>query len=111
AWRRLAAAAADRAVNPDSPQWPVRQRALEDGKVVYMAVPSLAVAAAAGLIGSHTLLVTTVHELQVRPGGEIPVADHDIRLDMIVTPERVILAPRRGRPKSKLRWDQLTEEK
>src|SRR5436305_12133491 len=28
--------------NPDSAQWPVRQRALEDGKVVYMAVPRLA---------------------------------------------------------------------
>lgn len=28
--------------NPDSPQWPVRQRALEDGKRVYMAVPKLA---------------------------------------------------------------------
>lgn len=28
--------------NPDAPQWPVRQRALEDGKLVYMAVPRLA---------------------------------------------------------------------
>lgn len=28
--------------NPDSPQLPVRKRALEDGKVVYMAVPRLA---------------------------------------------------------------------
>src|SRR6478609_4690707 len=28
--------------NPDSAQWPVRQRALEDGKTVYMAVPRLA---------------------------------------------------------------------
>src|ERR1700746_189992 len=28
--------------NPDSAQLPVRQRALEDGKVVYMAVPRLA---------------------------------------------------------------------
>ncbi len=28
--------------NPDSPQLPVRVRALEDGKVVYMAVPRLA---------------------------------------------------------------------
>ncbi len=27
--------------NPDSPQWPVRTRALEAGKVVYMAVPRL----------------------------------------------------------------------
>src|SRR5260370_20579529 len=25
--------------NPDSAQWPVRQRALEDGKTVYIAVP------------------------------------------------------------------------
>ena len=30
--------------NPDSPQLPVRQRALEDGKTVYMAVPRLAAA-------------------------------------------------------------------
>ncbi len=28
--------------NPDSPQWPVRTLALEEGKVVYMAVPRLA---------------------------------------------------------------------
>jgi 5-formyltetrahydrofolate cyclo-ligase len=28
--------------NPDSPQLPVRRRALADGKVVYMAVPRLA---------------------------------------------------------------------
>jgi 5-formyltetrahydrofolate cyclo-ligase len=28
--------------NPDSPQWPVRQQALVDGKLVYMAVPRLA---------------------------------------------------------------------
>jgi len=45
--RRLAetpewAAAATLKANPDSPQWPVRQRALEDGKTVYMAVPRLA---------------------------------------------------------------------
>ncbi len=45
--RRLAetrewAAAATLKSNPDSPQWPVRQRALQDGKIVYMAVPRLA---------------------------------------------------------------------
>jgi 5-formyltetrahydrofolate cyclo-ligase len=38
AWR----AAGTLKANPDSPQWPVRSRALEDGKVVYMAVPRLA---------------------------------------------------------------------
>ena len=45
--RRLAdtdewVAAATVKSNPDSPQWPVRTRALQDGKVVYMAVPRLA---------------------------------------------------------------------
>src|ERR1700733_14711763 len=40
AWR----AAATVKANPDSPQLPVRQRALEDGKTVYMAVPRLAAA-------------------------------------------------------------------
>ncbi len=128
--------------NPDSAQLPVRQRALQDGKTVYMAVPRLAeedpfflldpahlsdpprkaasikgasrsarripvadlaevglvvsgcvavgedgarlgkgggfadleyaLASAAGLIGPDTLVVTTVHELQVRPGGRDP---------------------------------------
>jgi 5-formyltetrahydrofolate cyclo-ligase len=38
AWR----AARTVKANPDSAQWPVRQRALEDGKTVYMAVPRLA---------------------------------------------------------------------
>jgi 5-formyltetrahydrofolate cyclo-ligase len=37
-WRRAGTLKA----NPDSPQWPVRARALEDGKLVYMAVPRLA---------------------------------------------------------------------
>jgi len=37
-WQRAATLKA----NPDSPQLPVRQRALEDGKTVFMAVPRLA---------------------------------------------------------------------
>jgi 5-formyltetrahydrofolate cyclo-ligase len=169
--------------NPDSAQLPVRQRALEDGKTVYMAVPRLAepdpfflldpahladtprkaasisgatrsarrvavadlspvdmvvtgcvaagedgarlgkgggfadlefaLAAAAGLIGPRTLVVTTVHELQVRPAGEIPTTDHDVPVDLVVTPERVIdCRARRGRrPVGGIRWDELTEEK
>jgi 5-formyltetrahydrofolate cyclo-ligase len=169
--------------NPDSAQWPVRQRALEDGKIVYMAVPRLAepepfftldpgrlsepprkassiggaarcgqpaaladmspvdlvvmgcvaagedgarlgkgggfadlefaLATEAGLIGPHTVCVTTVHELQVRPAGTIPLTGHDVPLDFIVTPERVIgCGSRRGsRPATSIRWDDLTEEK
>jgi 5-formyltetrahydrofolate cyclo-ligase len=169
--------------NPDSAQWPVRQRALEDGKTVYMAVPRLAgpepffaldpahlsesprqaasisgaarsarrvtlaqlppvdlvvmgcvaagedgarlgkgggfadlefaLAAAAGLIGPHTVSVTTVHELQVRAAGTIPLTDHDVPVDFIVTAERVIdCRPGRGpRPAAAIRWEDLTEEK
>jgi 5-formyltetrahydrofolate cyclo-ligase len=169
--------------NPDSAQWPVRQRALEDGKTVYMAVPRLAepepffaldpahlseppraassikgatrsarrvtladlspvdmvvmgsvaaaedgtrlgkgggfadlefaLASAAGLIGPHTVSVTTVHELQVQPTGTIPRTGHDVPLDFIITPERVIdCRPRHGpRTGAGICWDDLTEEK
>jgi 5-formyltetrahydrofolate cyclo-ligase len=166
--------------NPDSPQLPVRQRALEDGKRVYMAVPRLrdrnpfflldpddlkgtprqaasirgasksarkvaldelapvdlvvtgcvavsadgarlgkgggysdlefALAQRAGLIGPATRVVTTVHACQVVNDGMIPMADHDIHLDLIVTPERVIECPRRERD-ARIRWKALSEEK
>jgi 5-formyltetrahydrofolate cyclo-ligase len=170
-------------VNPDSAQLPVRQRALEDGKTVYMAVPRLAepepffaldpdhlaepprkaasisgasrsarrvrledlpavdlvvmgsvaagedgsrlgkgggfadlefaLAAAAGLIGPRTVAVTTVHEVQVRPAGTIPLTGHDVPVDFIVTPERVIdcRPSRPQRPAAGIRWDDLTPEK
>jgi len=169
--------------NPDSAQLPVRQRALEDGKTVYMAVPRLAerepffaldpahlsepprraasirgasrsarrvtlaelspvdlvvmgsvaagedgarlgkgggfadlefaLAAAAGLIGPHTVLVTTVHELQVRAAGMIPLTAHDVPVDLIVTPERIIDCRLRHGPRAAaaIRWEDLTEEK
>jgi 5-formyltetrahydrofolate cyclo-ligase len=176
-------AAATLKANPDAAQWPVRQRALEDGKTVYMAVPRLAaeepffaldpahlsepprkaasisgaarsarrvalaeltpvelvvmgsvaaaedgarlgkgggfadlefaLAAAAGLIGRDTVCVTTVHELQVQPAGAIPVTGHDVPVDFIVTPDRVIdCRPRHGpRRPAGICWDDLTEEK
>lgn len=169
--------------NPDSAQLPVRQRALEDGKTVYMAVPRLAeadpfflldpdhlaapprraasisgatrsarrvavaalspvqlvvtgcvavgedgarlgkgggfadlefaLATAAGLIGPETLVVSTVHELQVRPAGTVPTAAHDAPVDLVITPERVIdcRGRRAARPADGIRWSELTEAK
>jgi 5-formyltetrahydrofolate cyclo-ligase len=71
-----------------------------------------AVASEAGLIGPDTVVVTTVHEVQVLPAGEIPTTDHDIGLDLIVTPERLIEIPRRRRRTTAgIRWDELTDEK
>jgi 5-formyltetrahydrofolate cyclo-ligase len=179
AWHGAAALKA----NPDSAQLPVRQRALEDGKTVYMAVPRLAepepffaldpdhlaepprkaasirgatrsarrvslaelgpvdlvvmgcvavsedgarlgkgggfadlefaLAAAAGLIGPQTVVATTVHEIQVRAPGTLPVTGHDVPLDLIVTPDRLIdcRGRRKPRPTGGLRWDELTPEK
>lgn len=169
--------------NPDLAQLPVRQRALEDGKTVYMAVPRLAepepfflldpdrladtprraasisgatrsarrvavadlapvhlvvvgcvavgedgrrlgkgggfadleyaLAAAAGLIGPNTLVATTVHDLQVRPAGAIPSTAHDVPVDLVATPTRLLdcRARRGSRPAGGIRWDELTEEK
>jgi 5-formyltetrahydrofolate cyclo-ligase len=179
AWQQARALKA----NPDSAQLPVRQRGLQDGKTVYMAVPRLAepdpfflldpahladpprkaasisgaersarrvpvtdlaevglvvsgcvavgedgarlgkgggfadleyaLASAAGLIGPDTIVVTTVHELQVRPAGALPVTDHDVPVDLVITPERIIdCRPRRGpRPAAGICWPELTEEK
>ncbi|HEY6497302.1 MAG TPA: 5-formyltetrahydrofolate cyclo-ligase [Trebonia sp.] len=178
-------AAATVKANPDSAQLPVRQRALEDGKTVYMAVPRLAepepffaldpdhlqepprkaasisgatrsarrvtldelapvdlvvmgsvavgedgarlgkgggfadleyaLAAAAGLIGPRTVTVTTVHEIQLMPPGTIPLTGHDVPIDLVVTPERVIDARAfrdpLPRPEAGIEWDALTEEK
>ena len=169
--------------NPDSAQLPVRQRALEDGKTVYMAVPRLAepqpffaldpdhlaepprkaasisgasrsarrvgladlspvdlvvigsvavsedgarlgkgggfadleyaLATMAGLVGPDTIAVTTVHEIQLRPAGVIPLTTHDVPVDLVVTPERVIdCRPAHGpRPAARICWQDLTEEK
>jgi 5-formyltetrahydrofolate cyclo-ligase len=170
--------------NPDAPQLAVRQRALEDGKTVFMAAPRLAadepfflldpaslsvparqaasikgasrygrpvgiaelqpvdlvvvgcvavstdgarlgkgggfsdleyaVGCEAGLIRRSTLIATTVHKVQVVDNGRIPVTAHDFRLDLIVTPERVIVcrAPSGRRATSPgIRWNELTEEK
>jgi 5-formyltetrahydrofolate cyclo-ligase len=170
--------------NPDAPQWPVRQRALEDGKRLFMAVPRLAerepfflldpddladspraassikgasrsarrvtvddlepvdlvvagsvavgtdgarlgkgggfsdlefaVASEAGLIGPGTVVVTTVHELQVLEAGEIPTVAHDVPVDLVVTPGRVIdcrPGRRSRRARGRVRWGELTDEK
>jgi 5-formyltetrahydrofolate cyclo-ligase len=72
-----------------------------------------ALATAAGLVGPDTLVVTTVHELQVRPAGAIPTAPHDAPVDLVVTPERVIdCRERRGpRPVDGINWSELTREK
>jgi 5-formyltetrahydrofolate cyclo-ligase len=163
---------------PDRAQQPVRKRALDDGKLVYMAAPRLATVkpfyvldprvlpvppaeaadpavaaqvapavdpnemqhvdlvvvgsvavnergarlgkgagyadlevgllAEAGLIGGETTIATTVHELQV-VDEDLPELEHDFRVDVIVTPERVIWCGHPKRPGG-LDWSALRAE-
>ena len=72
----------------------------------------LAVAAEAGLVDAHTVVVTTVHSLQVLDEGVVPTTGHDIHVDLVVTPDRVVRCPRPpGWALPVLHWDDLTEEK
>jgi 5-formyltetrahydrofolate cyclo-ligase len=164
--------------NPDAPQRPVRRRALEAGKTVYMAVPRLAdercfleldpatiddVDAATtisgsadhgvrvlpdgvdpidlvvsgsvavtdagarvgkgegysdlewaillelGLVDEGTPVATTVHERQV-VAEAVDTAAHDVGMDLIATPERVI-RPAGGSKPAGLDWDLLDDER
>ena len=63
------------------------------------------------LVDSDTPIVTTVHPVQLMDAGAIPMTDHDISLDWIVTPEETIDCARAfARPPGVL-WDRLSEEK
>lgn len=167
--------------NPDSPQRPVRQRALEDGKIVFMAVPRLAdpnpfflldpeeigaspreassikgasragrqvsvealepvdlvvagavaadragarlgkgggfsdleyaVGTEAGLISPETPTATTIHPFQLADVGTIPMTDHDVPLDLVVTPEEVIVTDTDFSRPGGVLWDDLPPEK
>ena len=161
---------------PDRAQQPVRDRAVRDGKLLYVAVPRLAAelpffvvdpaasaaAAAAGeraahharkvgvegmrrvdmvvcgsvavnrrgsrlgkgagytdiavallqeagRIGPSTVIVTTVHSLQVIE-GPIPETEQDFSVDLIVTPDEVIQCEPARRPTG-LYWNNLTAAK
>jgi 5-formyltetrahydrofolate cyclo-ligase len=164
---------------PDRAQQPVRDRALRDGKLLYVAVPRLAadlpffvldptsptaapaeaaseepavhharkigvedmrrvdvvvcgsvavnrrgtrlgkgsgysdIAVAllqeAGRIGPSTVIVTTVHPLQVVDDA-MPETEHDFSVDLIVTPDEVIECEPQRRP-SGLYWNNLTAAK
>ncbi|HWP59227.1 MAG TPA: 5-formyltetrahydrofolate cyclo-ligase [Candidatus Acidoferrales bacterium] len=64
----------------------------------------------AGKLTDRTPIVTSVHPLQV-VDAEIPMTEHDIPLDAIVTPSRLIaLKPRYPKPKG-IYWPLLSPEK
>jgi 5-formyltetrahydrofolate cyclo-ligase len=68
-----------------------------------------ALARSLGLVGDDTPVVTTVHALQVLDEA-IPMTTHDVPLDIVVTPDRVIRARRRPRRPRAILWEELSPE-
>jgi 5-formyltetrahydrofolate cyclo-ligase len=165
--------------NPDAPQRALRRRALEDGKLVFMAVPRLrearcflkldparlgrrlaaaatikgaaavgepvapgqlgridlvvvgsvavnpdgarvgkgggysdlefALARELGFVTDDTLVLTTVHDLQVVETA-IPMTVHDVPVDFVVTPELVIRTAGTWAKPRGIRWEELSPQ-
>jgi 5-formyltetrahydrofolate cyclo-ligase len=76
----------------------VTRRGVRIGKGAGYSDIEVALLTEAGLIGSDTMIVTTVHQLQVLD-DELPETAHDFSVDLIVTPDEVITCgpPRRPR--------------
>jgi 5-formyltetrahydrofolate cyclo-ligase len=71
-----------------------------------------ALAAAVGLVGGHTVVVTTVHAVQVVDPGIVPVTEHDVHVDLVVTPDDVIHCSRPDdHALPRVRRSDLTDEK
>jgi 5-formyltetrahydrofolate cyclo-ligase len=81
-WRKARAIKA----NPDAPQLPVRARALEDGKVVYMAVPRLRQARPFLRLDPTRLRVPARRAASIRGADEAgrAVAAKDVEVDLVV---------------------------
>jgi 5-formyltetrahydrofolate cyclo-ligase len=76
----------------------VNRNGVRIGKGAGYSDIELALLAEAGLITPHTIIVTTVHRLQV-VNDALPETDHDFSVDLIVTPDESIACgpPRRPR--------------
>jgi len=70
-----------------------------------------------GLVDETTPVVTTVHELQVVSGPEgvvdttVPVDDHDVPMDWVVTPERTIETETAYQTPAGVDWDALSTDR
>jgi 5-formyltetrahydrofolate cyclo-ligase len=67
-----------------------------------------AVARELGRVDDDTPVLTTVHALQVVRAA-IPMTEHDVPVDLVVTPERVIRTRGRPRKPAGVRWQELSD--
>jgi len=87
----------------------VNRRGTRLGKGAGYSDIEVALLQEAGLIGPSTVIVTTVHPLQVID-EVMPETEHDFSVDLIVTPGGVIECEPQRRP-SGLYWNHLTADK
>ncbi len=76
----------------------VNRRGVRIGKGAGYSDIEVALLTEAGLIGPETVIVTTVHQLQVVT-DELPETEHDFSVDLIVTPDEVIRCGQPRRPR------------
>ncbi|PIK62372.1 hypothetical protein BSL78_00691, partial [Apostichopus japonicus] len=90
----------------------VSESGLRIGKGEGFADLEFAIMSAAGAVNDNTVVVTTVHDCQVTEIPESLIQPHDLTVDYILTPTRVIKCSGdiRQRPKGII-WSMLTEEK
>jgi 5-formyltetrahydrofolate cyclo-ligase len=69
----------------------------------------LALAIQAGKVDDRTVVVTTVHPVQLLD-EDLPETGHDFRVDLVVTPDEVVECRQRRRPPGVL-WEDLDDEK
>jgi 5-formyltetrahydrofolate cyclo-ligase len=86
----------------------VDRRGVRIGKGAGYSDIEVALLADAGLIRPETVIVTTVHDLQV-VDEPIPDSPHDFRVDFIVTPTHVIPCPPSPAPGG-IDWGLVTDE-
>ena len=87
----------------------VNRKGVRIGKGGGFSDLEFALLAERGLVGEDTMIVTTVHDVQLLD-EDLPETEHDFRVDVIVTPESVLRTRRRRRPPGIL-WDHLDAAK
>jgi len=86
----------------------VNRRGARVGKGGGYSDLEFALASEHGAVGAHTTVVTTVHDLQV-VRQTIPMRAHDVPVDVIATPTRVLRCGRTQPRPRRIEWRTLTD--
>jgi 5-formyltetrahydrofolate cyclo-ligase len=87
----------------------VDQRGARLGKGGGYSDLEFALAVAHGAVDERTLVVTTVHDAQV-VRGRIPMTSHDVPVDIVATPTRLIRAAQTFARPAGIEWEALSDE-